>query len=358
MVDVRIKAQEFHKPLLQWFSSMGRKDLPWQSELSAYRVWISEVMLQQTQVKTVIPYFQKFIQSFPSIEVLANAPLDDVLAHWSGLGYYSRARNLHSCARQVVDKHNGKFPTSLAELIKLPGLGRSTASAITSIAFNQATPILDGNVKRVLCRCFMIDGWPEQSSTNKRLWNLAEYLMPKKQCANYTQAIMDLGAMVCTRSNPLCIQCPIKNVCLASSNNCQSEYPHKKAKNPIPKKSAVFIIVSDENNQVLLHKRPPTGIWGGLWCLPQATTSKKLKALVQNEYGVIYSNPKSLIKFEHRFSHFELECTILHSKLDQLESRITEPELRTWASEKELAKLGLAKPISFALKTYFQEKIV
>ena len=210
---------KFSLPLLEWFNCHGRKDLPWQHPRSAYRVWISEIMLQQTQVKTVIPYFNHFIAKFPDIQQLAHAYEDRVLAQWSGLGYYSRARNLHKTAKIICEKYKGEFPRELADLIALPGIGPSTAAAIASQAFNQATPILDGNVKRVLCRYFLIDGWPEHSSVKQKLWQLAKECMPTERCADYTQAIMDLGATRCTARNPDCANCPLQYTCLAKHHN-------------------------------------------------------------------------------------------------------------------------------------------
>ncbi|WP_019217249.1 A/G-specific adenine glycosylase [Legionella tunisiensis] len=219
--------EQFSNLLLAWFDLHGRKDLPWQHPRSAYRVWISEIMLQQTQVKTVIPYFNRFIDSFPDVWQLAKASEDQVLAHWSGLGYYSRARNLSQTAKIICEKYAGEFPLALVDLVALPGIGPSTAAAIASQAFNQPTAILDGNVKRVLCRYFLIEGWPEQSAIKQRLWQLANQCMPRQRCADYTQAIMDLGATCCTVRQPNCASCPIQKTCLANIHHKTAFYPQK-----------------------------------------------------------------------------------------------------------------------------------
>ena len=221
-----------------WFEQNGRKDLPWQHPRDPYRVWVSEIMLQQTQVATVIPYFERFLGSFPDLDALAGASLDDVLHHWSGLGYYARARNLHRCAISIVENYEGRFPCDQTALESLPGIGRSTAGAIRSLACGQPAAILDGNVKRVLARHYAIEGWPGKSHVQKRLWEVSEKLTPEKQCADYNQAMMDLGSMVCSRGRPACHQCPLSTTCLAFAQGNPSAYPHSKPRRELPVKQA------------------------------------------------------------------------------------------------------------------------
>jgi len=235
--------KEFSDKVLNWFDQQGRKDLPWQQDINPYRVWVSEIMLQQTQVKTVIPYYQRFMQSFPTVEALAKATQDDVLKHWSGLGYYARGRNLHKSAQMVCNEFSGAFPVTLDEMQSLPGIGRSTAAAILSIAHNQQQAILDGNVKRVIARVFAVSGWPGQSAVLKKFWMLAEKLVPDSRNADYTQAMMDLGATVCTRTKPACENCPLSADCLAFKQGNIADYPGKKPKKALPKKQAIMLML-------------------------------------------------------------------------------------------------------------------
>ncbi len=253
---------DFQQNILTWFDQHGRKDLPWQKDISPYRVWLSEIMLQQTQVTTVIPYFNAFIEKFPDINTLANAPLDEVLHLWSGLGYYARARNLHKTAQLIAEL--GYFPDSLEALNKLPGIGLSTAGAILSIAFNKSHPILDGNVKRVLTRFKAVSGWSGDSGVNKQLWAISAQLTPKQRVADYTQAIMDLGATLCTRNKPKCDACPIKSFCIAKLTDTVALFPAPKPTKFIPTKKLTLLLLRNIDHSILLEKRPPTGIWGGL----------------------------------------------------------------------------------------------
>jgi A/G-specific adenine glycosylase len=258
----------FAEVVVAWYHQHGRKTLPWQQDISPYRVWVSEIMLQQTQVATVIDYFQRFMQRFPDVQSLANASSDDVLSLWSGLGYYARARNLHQAAKQIVADFTGEFPGTVAELETLPGIGRSTAGAILSFAFKKPAVILDGNVKRVLARVHAIDTWTGAGKTLKKLWQLAEDYTPQKDIASYNQAMMDLGAMVCTRSKPRCGLCPLTTFCQAYQNNLQDKLPIAKPKKTLPEKEGrMLILLRDES--VLLQKRAASGIWGGLWCFPE-----------------------------------------------------------------------------------------
>ncbi|MEW6998709.1 A/G-specific adenine glycosylase [Colwelliaceae bacterium BS250] len=299
----------FSDKVLAWFNDQGRTHLPWQQNKTPYSVWISEVMLQQTQVATVIPFYLRFMQSFPTIIDLANADEDLVLHHWTGLGYYARARNLHKAAKQIRDDHNGNFPITIEEVIALPGIGRSTAGAILSLALNQHHPILDGNVKRVLARHFMVAGYPGQSAFDKPLWQLSEQVTPAIGVANFNQAMMDLGAMVCTRSKPNCTECPLKADCQAFFHEKQSEFPGKKPKKDKPVKKTTMVMFTDKDS-VLMYKRPPTGIWGGLWSFYEIDHNDELEALVI-DLGLSMQSSEQLKGFRHTFSHFHLDITPL-----------------------------------------------
>jgi len=263
-----ISDKQFQNRLLTWFDQHGRKHLPWQQNKTAYRVWISEIMLQQTQVNTVIPYYQRFMQRFPDLSSLAQAEPDEVLHLWAGLGYYSRARNLHRAAQLIMQNHQGEFPASLAILQKLPGIGQSTAGAILALAFNQPAAILDGNVKRVLARFHGITDFINEKSVENRLWELAAHYTPKKCVADYTQAMMDLGATLCIRGKPACERCPLSEDCLARQQNIAALLPRKKAARELAVRTATFVVFKMQAS-ILLHKRPDKGIWGGLWSLPE-----------------------------------------------------------------------------------------
>lgn len=261
---------EFAERLLDWFDLNGRHDLPWQHPRTPYRVWLSEIMLQQTQVKTAAPYFGRFVAALPTLPALAAAPLDDVLALWSGLGYYTRARNLHDTAKLCMDLHGGDLPRDLDKLIALPGIGRSTAAAIAAQAWGDRHAILDGNVRRFLTRYHGVAGWPGSPAIEKQLWTLAESHLPTSRLRDYTQAQMDLGATVCTRSRPLCVSCPLQGDCVAHSEGRSSELPTRKPGKVVPQRHALVLWLQDTNGQVLLQQRPPVGIWASLWTLPQA----------------------------------------------------------------------------------------
>ena len=261
----------FSERLLAWFDEHGRKTLPWQQDRTPYRVWVSEIMLQQTQVATVIPYYERFMARFPKVADLAQAPIDDVLSLWTGLGYYARARNLHKTACIVAEEYDGKFPDSVEGLESLPGIGRSTAGAILTLGHGRWAPILDGNVKRVLARYHAIEGWPGRSDVLAALWRASEAVTPRHRTADYTQGIMDLGATLCTKSKPECLFCPMTEDCQARISGTQATYPGKKPKKKIPTRDTHFIICVDSQGQVLLERRPPSGIWGGLWSFPEAS---------------------------------------------------------------------------------------
>jgi A/G-specific adenine glycosylase len=301
-------------------------------------------MLQQTQVKTVIPYFTRFIARFPDIWALAEANEDSVLAYWSGLGYYSRAHNLCKTAKIICEKYKGEFPVELAELIALPGIGPSTAGAISAQAFNQSTPILDGNVKRVLCRYFLVDGWPEQAKVKQQLWRLAKQCMPTTRCADYTQAIMDLGATCCTTKNPSCQHCPLQTTCLANLHDKAKFYPHKKIQKTLPVKQQQFLLLYREDERIYLEKRPPTGIWGGLWCMPSIGIADCPTEYLSRTYALINLKTEELLNIKHSFSHFHLEIKALAIQAMSKENTIAEYPGK-WFKISEISELGLAKPI-------------
>ncbi|GEA62401.1 A/G-specific adenine glycosylase [Vibrio comitans NBRC 102076] len=302
-------------------------------------------MLQQTQVATVIPYFERFIEQFPDVDSLAKAHLDEVLHLWTGLGYYARARNLHKSAQIVADQYGGNFPLDIDELNALPGIGRSTAGAILSSVFKQSHPILDGNVKRVLARCNAIDGWPGKKIVENALWAVASEHTPTKRVDEYNQAMMDMGAMVCTRSKPKCSLCPVSNHCVAFKQQNQTEYPGKKPKKDKPTKQTWFVILHHKN-EVWLEQRPASGIWGGLHCFPEqpnANIQDYLQSLGCSEAEI--NNAKTLIAFKHTFSHYHLDITPVLLNLEQLPSLVMEQNQGLWYNLSQPQKLGLAAPV-------------
>jgi len=350
----KISQNELSTALLTWAKEFGRHHLPWQSNPTAYSVWVSEVMLQQTQVTTVIPYYQKFLINFPSIHALASAELEQVLALWSGLGYYARARNLHRCAKLVVEKYNGNFPDSIDKLENLPGIGRSTAGAIASLAMNKSTPILDGNCKRVYARYFMIKGHYSKASVLRELWQLAEQVTPQKNTAEFNQAIMDLGSMVCTRTKPLCLEkeyhCPLSKNCAAYNHKRISEFPHKKPKKKVKVKSAIFVVVKNQENETLLTKRAPQGIWGGLWSFPQFDNEQDCYDWLTNNFTqykmLTLSEPK-----QHTFTHFVLNYRELNiqASVNDMITTLNESNNETWFPVSDALQLGLPTPIKKSL---------
>ncbi|WP_115710131.1 A/G-specific adenine glycosylase [Legionella sainthelensi] len=344
--------EQFSKPLLLWFALHGRKNLPWQHPRTPYRVWISEIMLQQTQVQTVIPYFERFMQRFPDISDLAHAHEDDVLSLWSGLGYYSRARNLHHTAKLILQHHRGVFPNDRKLLNELPGIGPSTSAAILSQAFNKPTAILDGNVKRVLTRFFRIKGYPEQAQVKKTLWELADSCMPQENCADYTQAIMDLGATCCITKKPHCSNCPLQENCLAFKHEEQHLYPTKKIKKSIPTQYQQLLVLHNEKGHIYLEKRPPLGLWGGLWCLPSIDTDKCPLDFIRVHYDLAGEHPQRLLAFKHRFSHFHLEINALSIKTVYLGMQLSENQGQ-WFEKEQLNFLGLAQPTRKILSCHY-----
>lgn len=298
-------------------------------------------MLQQTQVTTVIPYFEHFMQSFPDVVALAKAPVDDVLHHWTGLGYYARARNLHKAAKAIAEEHDGVFPSDIEAVVALPGIGRSTAGAILSIACGQSHPILDGNVKRVLARYFAIEGWPGKKQIESQLWEKAEQLMPSKRTAAYTQAMMDLGATVCTRSKPKCDDCPVQPSCIAYAQGNQTDYPGKKPKKALPVKQAHLMVVQCAN-RVWMHQRPPSGIWGGLWSFYQADSQDSAFEW-SNEWDKA-SEPELYDAFRHTFSHFHLDIMVWHCHLKDVRTDFVHEQKSAWVALDEQESIGLAAP--------------
>jgi A/G-specific adenine glycosylase len=295
---------EFSNRLITWQKLHGRHDLPWQNTTDAYAIWVSEIMLQQTQVTAVIGYYAKFMHRFPTIVSLAQATQEEVLQHWSGLGYYSRARNLHNAAQRIMDEHNGEFPQDFESMQALPGIGRSTAAAIASFAFNQIQTILDGNVKRVLSRHFLIEGWPSSPSVEKVLWTLAEKLLPQQNMVAYTQGLMDLGATLCTRSKPKCGSCPLQASCVAYHKQRVHELPTPKPRKTTPEKHTTMLIFL-HGGEVMLEKRPPTGIWGGLWSFPEADNTLSFDVAL-TRFGPCTQMEPALAKLSHAFTHFKL----------------------------------------------------
>ncbi|MDO9140740.1 MAG: A/G-specific adenine glycosylase [Methylobacter sp.] len=337
----------FQQKVLAWFDQHGRKDLPWQQELTPYRVWLSETMLQQTQVTTVIPYFNAFVTRFPDVASLAAAPVDDVLHLWSGLGYYARARNLHKSAQLVAEQ--GRFPDTLDGLIALPGIGLSTAGAILSIAFNSRQPILDGNVKRVLSRFKAVSGWPGNSAVNKQLWAISARLTPTERVADYTQAMMDLGATVCTRSKPACPACPLHDDCLARLGDNVAAFPTPKPAKSLPVKQLVFLLLRNDDEQILLEKRPPTGIWGGLWSLPEFDSMAAAHDwCVARQFHI--AKQQRLPCQRHAFSHYHLDYTPLLIQTNNPNDFVMEANQTVWYKADQLNRLGLAAPIKQLLQ--------
>ncbi|MGB5510213.1 MAG: A/G-specific adenine glycosylase [Woeseiaceae bacterium] len=334
---------KFPKRLLAWYHVHGRKDLPWQRTPEPYPVWVSEIMLQQTQVQTVIPYFERFMTSFPSISALADAPRDDVLHHWSGLGYYARARNLHRASIAIRDDHNGQFPDDIDTLLTLPGIGRSTAGAILSLAFGQRQPILDGNVKRVIARHRAIDGWPGKTAVASQLWEIADEYTPPQQSAAYTQAIMDLGATVCTRSKPQCGRCPVRADCQALIGGNVTAYPGRKPKKTRPLRTTTMLLASYDG-QVFLERRPEAGIWGGLWSLPEIGT-RSVDEWCSDTLNSAAARIETWQPLRHSFSHFDLDIQPIVVRVDAPLSKVADGDDATWYRLDDAPPGGLAAPV-------------
>ncbi len=341
--------RDFAPALLRWFDRAGRKHLPWQQQRSAYRVWVSEIMLQQTQVATVIPYYQRFMQRFPDVQALATASLDEVLHLWTGLGYYARARNLHRAAKMVAQELGGEFPLTHAGMQALPGIGRSTASAILALSLEQRHAILDGNVKRVLARCFAIRGYPGDKAIEAQLWSLAEACTPQQRIADYTQAIMDLGATVCTRSRPRCSECPVQKHCQAFVLNLQTQLPVAKPSARRPQREAFVMVALNAQGAVWLEQRPPAGIWGGLWVCPQFDSEAGLSEWIATNLHSA-ALPAMLPIIDHAFTHFDLRLRPALLRDAVLADAVADARHGCWYDPQQPARIGLAKPVFDILK--------
>ena len=336
----------FANRLLRWYAVHGRHDLPWQHPRSAYRLWIAEVMLQQTQVATVIPYFLRFVEKYPKLRTLAATPLDDVFALWSGLGYYSRARNLHRAAQICVERHRGALPRDFDALSALPGIGRSTAGAILAQAHGLRFAILDGNVKRVLARQHGVRGWPGNAAVQRKMWELAEALTPRERVADYTQAIMDLGATVCTRSRPRCADCPLARTCMARREGTVAQLPERKPARALPTRKTIMLLLHDRAGRILLERRPPTGVWAQLWSLPEADDADSARRRLGAHQSL-----QPLRPFVHTFSHYRLAIEPLHG-LCEGKPRIADSPDRRWLSPQDAAALGLPAPVRKLIENF------
>ncbi|KAF1688155.1 A/G-specific adenine glycosylase [Pseudoxanthomonas broegbernensis] len=339
---------DFAPRLLRWFDRHGRHGLPWQHPRTPYRVWLSEIMLQQTQVATVVPYFLRFVERFPTLPGLAAASTDEVMAHWAGLGYYARARNLHAAAKRCVERHGGELPQDFDALHALPGIGRSTAGAILAQAWGGRRAILDGNVKRVLARWHGVEGWPGAPAVEKRLWALAEAHVehvPDGRMADYTQAQMDFGATLCTRANPACLPCPVREGCSALHEGRVDALPTPRPGKPLPEREAVALLLENARGELLLQRRPPTGIWASLWTLPQADTDALMRRWFAREADGDYDAAEELPLIVHTFSHYRLRLQPRRLRKVAPRPGVGDNEDLRWVTRTELAALGLPAPI-------------
>ncbi len=339
----------FAKRLLAWHQQHGRHDLPWQHPRSDYQVWVSEIMLQQTQVSTVISYFNAFMQTFPTLGDLARAPSEKVMQLWAGLGYYSRARNLHKSAQICLAQFDAELPKTYAGLIALPGIGRSTAGAILSQALGLPFAILDGNVKRILTRFHAIAGDSNTNAVQSQLWQLAESHLPTTKLADYTQALMDLGATLCTRSKPNCARCPLATHCQALLSNSVTNFPSKKAHKLIPKRETFALIMLSENNEILLEKRPNHGIWGGLFSLPEASDALQAQILAK-QFILRTEKYAQLTTISHQFSHFQLAIQPIVWRKCARKVHIMDNDRYQWIAHQQLSQIGLPAPIKKLLQ--------
>ncbi|MFT5221108.1 MAG: A/G-specific adenine glycosylase [Gammaproteobacteria bacterium] len=346
--------EDFASRVIDWQSQHGRHQLPWQHQ-DAYRVWLSEIMLQQTQVTTVIPYYLNFVEHFPDIIALANASSDAVLQHWQGLGYYARARNLHKAAQIIRDQHQGQFPSNIEDVEALPGIGRSTAGAILSFAFEQSWPILDGNVKRVLARCFQVQGWYGQSATMQQLWQLSEQITPGQQTAVFNQAMMDIGSMLCVKSKPKCEACPLTENCASFRDQTQLLFPHKKPKKTRPLRQTLMLL-HRYGDELLLWRRPESGIWGGLWSLPEVEDAEGMKAWQQNKLACELS-PQNLQQnlLRHQFSHYNLDISLASFDLADQTEAVSDGDYLRWVAIKNIGSYGLPTPVRKILNMVIEE---
>jgi A/G-specific adenine glycosylase len=339
-----IDARALRRRLLVWFDRHGRKDLPWQKSRDPYRIWVSEIMLQQTQVSTVIPYYERFLKRFPTVQILARAKLDSVLHHWTGLGYYARARNLKKASEQIVREHGGQFPHDIEAVSALPGIGRSTAGAILAFAFDQRQPILDGNVKRVLTRLHAIETPISQRDTESTLWVLAGRYTPKTRVADYSQAIMDLGATVCRTHKPACRLCPLTGDCRANAAGRPEDFPVRMPRKILPVRKTVMLMIRDTRGRVLLTQRPPVGLWGGLWSFPECGSTARATRYCSESLGLRIQTGMPWPRLRHSFSHFHLDITPLPAKLvDAATLHETAPTV--WLDPRRLHTIGFSAPV-------------
>jgi len=345
----------FAARLLAWFDVSGRHDLPWQHPRAPYRVWLSEIMLQQTQVRVVIPYFERFVAALPDVAALAAAPLDDVLALWSGLGYYARARNLHAAARLCAERHGGELSRDFDALVALPGIGRSTAGAILAQAWGDRFAILDGNVKRVLCRYHGIDGWPGLPKIEKALWELADAHLPHARLADYTQAQMDFGATLCTRHDPACVLCPLQHDCAALRSGRVAELPTPKPGKPLPEREALVLLLRDAEGRVLLQRRPPAGVWAALWSLPESDTHANARAWFDAHVAGHYDDADALDAIAHGFTHYRLTLRPLRWRGVAARDAVRDNDGLRWVAGRELVALGIPAPIRTLLQAQFRD---
>ena len=349
------KHQTFSARLIAWHRQHGRHDLPWQQNGDPYRVWLSEIMLQQTQVATVIPYYRRFLARFPTLPDLAAAPVGEVMGLWSGLGYYARARNLHACARAVMESHGGKFPLDPEAIASLPGIGRSTANAIAVFCFGARRAILDGNVKRVLCRTFGVEGYPGAPAVERELWGLAEGLLPRRDAATYIQAQMDLGATVCARTGPACLRaaaaCPLSGICIAHQQGRVAQLPEGKARKSLPRRETRVLLLH-QGDRVLLERRPPSGIWGGLLSLPEITAEVDPIAHAAKFLGCDVTRFDALPALRHNFTHFRLTLLPLSGEA-KLMPRAAEAADHSWLTRVDIDAAALPAPVRKILKDFF-----
>ncbi len=339
----------FAEQVIAWQKRAGRHDLPWQRDCDPYRIWLSEVMLQQTQVATVVPYFERFVARFPDLQSLARAGEDDVLQLWSGLGYYARARNLHLAARQIMAQHGGRFPVLFEEIAALPGIGRSTAGAIAVFAFNTRHPILDGNVKRVFARYFGIEGYPGDKAVGQALWACAEAQLPRDEVRGYTQGLMDLGASLCTRSRPRCGDCPLTPDCVALRHGRVAALPAPRPRRPLPLR-VTWMLLLMHGREVLLEKRPPAGVWGGLWCLPELAEQNEAAGSAHTRFGAVIGQPRPLPAVAHGLTHFRLDIRPLLCEVRTVELRAGSPG-SVWLSLDEALGAAIPAPVRAILRS-------
>ena len=340
--------QSFNSAVLDWFDTHGRHDLPWQQNITPYRVWVSEIMLQQTQVSTVMGYYDRFMTALPTVADLANAPEDEVLHLWTGLGYYTRARNLHKTAKRVMEQHGGEFPRDVEQLAELPGIGRSTAGAIASMSMDIRAPILDGNVKRVLARYLACDGYPGEPKVAKQLWDAAERFTPQERVNHYTQAMMDLGATLCTRSKPSCLLCPLREGCRAHFLGRETDFPVSKPRKALPQKRTLMPILANREGDILLYRRPSTGLWGGLWSFPELEDLAALDPLAQR-HALRLGERRKLPGLTHTFSHFQLAIEPWLVRVEDATPAVAEADW-LWYNLATPPRLGLAAPVKKLLK--------